>query len=177
MPLAPPQNIALEELKEASANSRLSPLEAESIGLFVQLGSLVGQPKSFAEVYGLLFMSPRPLPIEEVVERLAVSRASVHRTLRLLRRAGLLRLAYIPGDRRVHYEAVAEPRHMVIGFVRDQVLSQIDNAESRIEQLAEGVRKLPKEQQAQLTGRVARLQRWSKKGRSLTSMILKLLGS
>ena len=171
------QNISSEERHDIPPNGRLSPLEAEAIGLFIQLSRIVGQPKSFAEVYGMLFISPRPMPIEDLVERLATSRAAAHRALRFLRKAGLLRMVYVPGDRRVHYEAVAEPRHMVIGFVRDQILPQLANAENRIDRLADVIRELPREQRAPLGTRVATLQRWGKKSRNLTAVVLRLLGS
>jgi HTH-type transcriptional regulator, glycine betaine synthesis regulator len=170
------QNTSTEEHKRPARNGQLSALEAEAIGLFVQLNRMVGQPKSFAEVYGMLFISTRPLPIEDLVERLAASRGCVDRALRFLRKAGLLRLVYVPGDRRLHYEAVAELRPMVIGFVRDQILPQLANTEDRINRLAEVVRKLPREQQGHLGGRVAMLQRWGKKGRTLAPIILKFLG-
>jgi len=133
------QNRSFEEHKGAASNGQLSPLEAEAIGLFVQLNRMVGQPKSFAKVYGMLFISTRPMPLEDLIERLGASRGSVHRALRFLRKAGLLRMVYVPGDRRMHYEAVAELRPMVIGFVRDQILPQLANNESRIERLAQVV--------------------------------------
>ena len=165
-----------EEQMIAAADGQLSPLEAEAIGLFIQLGQLVNQPRSFGEVYGLLFVSPRPLPAEDLVERLGASRAAAERALLFLRRAGLLRMVYVPGDRRMHYEAVAEPRHMVVGFLRDQVLPQLANAGDRIDRLAEAVHKLPGEEQSLLSDRVAKLQSWGKKSRSLAPMILRLLG-
>jgi HTH-type transcriptional regulator, glycine betaine synthesis regulator len=171
------QDKSTEEHLAAAPNGHLSPLEAEAIGLFIQLGQLVNQPRSFAEVYGLLFVSPRPLPAEELVERLGASRTGAERALLLLRRAGLLRMVYVPGDRRMHYEAVAEPRHMVEGFLRDQVLPQLANAGNRIDRLAEAVRKLPGEERSQVSGRVAKLQSWGKKSRTLAPMILRLLGS
>ena len=106
---------AEEQMVAVADDGQLSSLEAEAIGLFIQLGRLVSQPRSFAEIYGLLFVSPRPLSAEVLVERLGTSRASAERALLFLRRAGLLRMVYVPGDRRMHYEAVAEPRHMVVG--------------------------------------------------------------
>jgi HTH-type transcriptional regulator, glycine betaine synthesis regulator len=177
MPTTLAQIRSAEARAPAGPNGHLSPLEAEAIGLFIQLGRMVGQPRSFAEVYGILFVSPRPLPVEDLVERLGASRASADRALRFLRKAGLLRMVYVPGDRRMHYEAVAEPRHMVVGFLRDQVLPQLANAESGIDRLAEAVRRLPGEERSQLSGRVARLQSWGKKSRALAPMILRLLGS
>jgi hypothetical protein len=64
----------------------------------------------------------------------------------------------------------------VAGFLRDQVLPQLANAGSRIDRLAEAVRKLPGEAQSQVSGRVAKLQSWGKKSRTLAPMILRLLG-
>jgi DNA-binding transcriptional regulator GbsR (MarR family) len=171
------QGKSAEQRRRAASNGHLSPLEAEAIGLFIQLGRMVDQPRSFAEVYGMLFVSPRPLPLEDLVERLGASRGSADRALRFLRKAGLLRMVYVPGDRRMHYEAVAEPRHMVVGFLRDQILPQLANAESGINRLAEAVRRLPGEERSQLIGRVAKLQSWGKKSRALAPMILRLLGS
>ncbi len=170
------QNRSSAEHNGAALNGQLSPLEAEAIGLFVQLGGLVGQPKSFAEVYGMLFISTRPMSLDDLVKRLGASRESIHRALRYLRKAGLLRLVYVPSDRRMHYEAAAELRHLVVGFVRDQILPQLANTENRIDRLAEVIRKLPGEQRGQLNGRVAMLQRWGRKSRTLAPIILKLLG-
>jgi hypothetical protein len=85
-------------------------------------------------------------------------------------------MVYVPGDRRMHYEAVAEPRHLVVGFLRDQVLPQLADAGNRIDRLGEAVRKLPGEEQKQVSDRVAKLQSWGKKSRTLAPMILRLLG-
>ena len=171
------QGRSAEEQLGTVPDGKLSPLEAEAIGLFIELGRLVNQPRSFAEVYGLLFVSPRPLSAEDLVERLGASRAAAERALLFLRRAGLLRMVYVPGDRRMHYEAVAEPRHLVLGFLRNQVLPQLANAGSRIDRIAEAVRELPGEEQSPVSGRVARLQSWGKKSRTLAPMILRLLGN
>jgi DNA-binding transcriptional regulator GbsR (MarR family) len=150
-------------------------LEAEAIGLFAEIARMVGQPKSFAEVYGMIFISTRPLTIEDLIERLGTSRAAADRALRFLRKAGALRIVYVPGDRRMHFEAVPELRHMVIGFVRDQILPQLANTEDRIERLAEVVDKLPGERRAKLANRVAMLESWSKKSRNLVPIVVKML--
>jgi DNA-binding transcriptional regulator GbsR (MarR family) len=159
----------------AAPNGRLSALEAEAIGLFAHLGCMVGQPRSFAEVYGLLFISARPMTLEDLIERLGTSRAAADRALRFLRKAGALRIVYVPGDRRMHFEAVAELRHMVMGFVRDQILPQLANGENRIDRLAEMVNKLPGEQRAKLSARAAMLQAWSKKSRNFVAAAVKML--
>jgi hypothetical protein len=85
-------------------------------------------------------------------------------------------MVYVPGDRRMHYEGVAEPRHLLVGFLRDQILPQLGAAGSRIDRLAEAVRKLPAEERGLLSARIARLQNWEKKGRRFLPMILRFFG-
>ena len=65
------------ETSQAAPNQAWSSLEAEVIGLFVQLSRIIGQPRSYAELYGLLFMSPQPLTMDELIRRLGISKGSV----------------------------------------------------------------------------------------------------
>jgi DNA-binding transcriptional regulator GbsR (MarR family) len=169
------QNRSSKEPKGTAHNGGLSALETEAIGLFIQLGRVVGQPRSVAEVYGLLFISTRPMALEDLIERLGTSRAATDRALQFLRKAGALRIVHVPGDRRMHFEAVAELRHMVTGFVRDQILPQLANTENRIARLAEVVERLPGERGAKLGDRVAMLESWSKKSRNLVPIVVKVL--
>jgi DNA-binding transcriptional regulator GbsR (MarR family) len=43
----------------------------------VQFSHLLGQPKFAAEIYGLLFVSPRPLSMDETMDRLQMSKGSI----------------------------------------------------------------------------------------------------
>src|SRR3954452_18920276 len=91
--------------------SPLNALESEVIDLFVQLSRLVGQPRSLAEIYGLLFISSRPLTMDDIIARLRLSKGSASRGLKFENRLGAIRQVYVPSDRRTHYEAVAELRN------------------------------------------------------------------
>ena len=57
--------------KEASAS--LSELELEAIDMFINFLRLIGLQKSVGEIYGLLFVSSRPLCMEEIMNRLNLS--------------------------------------------------------------------------------------------------------
>jgi len=61
-------------------------------------------------------------------------------------------------------------------FVHPKWVPQLADAGNRIDRLGEAVRKLPGEEQSQVSGRVAKLQSWGKKSRTLAPMILRLLG-
>src|SRR5204863_1888133 len=85
--------------------AKINPLEGEVVAFFVHICRLLGQPPSLGEVYGLLFISAQPLALDDLIERLGLSKGSASMGLKFLRNAGAIRMTYVPGDRRVHYEA------------------------------------------------------------------------
>jgi HTH-type transcriptional regulator, glycine betaine synthesis regulator len=155
----------------------LSEVEAEAISMFVQFSRVLGQPRSIAEIYGLLFISGRPLPMEDVVKRLGISLGSGSQGLRFLRKTGAVNLVYVPGDRRVHYEAVAELRKLASRFLQDQVLTHLDGGTNRLERLGEKVKQLPAEERARVGPRVTILQSWEKRSRRFLPALVKMLNA
>src|SRR3954469_13141723 len=105
------------------AVSHLAPIEIEVIHLFVQCCRALGQPRSVAEIYGLLFIDPRPVTMDTLIERLNLSKGSASQGLKYLQDLGAVQAVYVGGDRRAHYEAVAELRNMMGRFLRRQVLA------------------------------------------------------
>jgi DNA-binding transcriptional regulator GbsR (MarR family) len=156
--------------------ARLNPLETEVINLFVQLSRLLGQPRSLAEIYGLLFISARPLAMDDLIERLQLSKGSASQGLKYLRNIGAVRMVYVAGDRRAHYEAVAELRNLVTRFLRDQVVPHFDNGQAWLERIADMVKQLPPEDRARVNGRVKMLQSWERNGRRFLPLVVKILG-
>ena len=151
-------------------------VESEVIGLFVQIARVIGLPRSVGEIYGLLFITVRPMAMDDLMERLGISKGSASQGLKFLRNAGAIQLVYVPGDRRMHFEAVAELRGLVTRFLRDQILPQLDTSLGRLDRLAGMVKSLPAEDRARVGARVTMLQSWQKKTRRFLPMVVKLLG-
>ena len=154
----------------------LNALEIEIIDLFVQFSHMLGQPKSVAEIYGLLFVATHPLSMEEIMERLNMSKGSTSQGLRFLRNLGAVKPVYVPSQRAAHFEAVAQLRTLVTRFLRDQILTHLDGSLDRIDHLATLVQELPPEERAQVLRRVGMLQSWEKKTRRVLPIVLKILG-
>jgi DNA-binding transcriptional regulator GbsR (MarR family) len=154
----------------------LSDLETEVIGLFVQLSRALGQPRSLAEIYGLLFISSRPLAMDDLIERLGLSKGSASMGLKFLRNAGAIKMVYVSGDRRMHYEAVAELRNLATRFLRDQIIPHLDTGLDRIEHIASIVKQMPAAERTQISGRITMLHSWGKKSRKFLPLIVKLMG-
>ena len=131
------------EPRPAAPNPAWIRLEAEVIGLFVQLSRIIGVPRSYAELYALLFLTPRPLTMDEMIQRLGISKGSASQGLNFLRKAGAIRMAHQPSRRAAQYEAVAELRHLAAGFLQDQILPQVEDSQNRLDLIAGMVAKLP----------------------------------
>ena len=159
------------------ADPRLEPVEVEVIHLFVQFSRALGQPRSVAEIYGLLFISHKPLPMDDLIERLNLSKGSGSQGLKYLQDLGAVRTVYVAGERRTHYEAVAELRNLAGRFLRQQILTHFEGSKTRLERIADQVKNLSGEQRKFVTTRVKLLRSWEKNGRRMLPFVTKMLGS
>jgi DNA-binding transcriptional regulator GbsR (MarR family) len=114
--------------------------------------------------------------MDDLIERLHLSKGSASQGLKFLRNAGAIRMVYAPGDRRVHYEAVAELRNLVARFLRDYVVPELDASEARLQHIAGMVKQMPAGERERIAPRVTMLQSWEKRTRRFLPVVLKLLG-
>jgi DNA-binding transcriptional regulator GbsR (MarR family) len=177
VPLAIARNKVSKERNQTAPSLSMSDLEVEVIGLFVQISRIIGQPRSYAEIYAVLFLSPDPLTMDELIEPLGISRGSASQGLSFLRKAGAIRMVLIRGHRSAHYAAVAELRQLVAGFLRDQVLPEVEESQNRLNQIAEMAGRLPAKDRAHVSGRVSMLQSWGKRSRQFLPLVVKLIGA
>ena len=154
----------------------LSPLEVEIIELFVELSRALGQPRSLAEIYGLLFIADHPLAMDELMERLQISKGSTSQGLKFLRSLGAVREVYVPGDRRVHYEAVAELRKLAGRFLREQLSPRLTRGEERLARIAEITKQLPNGERKRVNARLGMLRSWGKNTRRVLPLVIRVLG-
>jgi len=155
---------------------RLEPIEVEVIHLFVQFSRALGQPRSVAEIYGLLFVSYKPLAMDTLIERLDLSKGSASQGLKYLQDLGAVRAVYVAGERRTHYEAVAELRNLAGRFLRKQILTHFEDSETRLEHIASQTQKLSGEERKFVAARVKLLRSWERNGRRVLPFVAKMLG-
>jgi DNA-binding transcriptional regulator GbsR (MarR family) len=156
--------------------SRLAPVETEVIHLFVQFSRALGQPRSVAEIYGLLFVSHLPLTLDDLQERLQISRGSAFMGLQFLQDLGAVREVKIAGSRRMHFEAVAELRNLAGSFLRQQISKHLSDSGTRLERISKHAQSLIGEARPHAIGRVKLLKSWEKNGRRVLPFLLKMLG-
>jgi len=73
-----------------------------------EMGTRWGINRTVAQIHALLFLSPRPLPAEEIATTLAIARSNVSTSLRELQNWGVVRIVHVMGDRRDHFESMKD---------------------------------------------------------------------
>jgi DNA-binding transcriptional regulator GbsR (MarR family) len=153
----------------------LAPAEREVIEFFVHLGRHLSLPRSVGEIYGLLFATGGAHTLDDLVQRLQISKGSASQGLRVLREAGAVRVTFLPGDRKDYYEAELELTALVRRFLRDQVSAKMEEAGRRLEHLQSVVLDPENAAPAGLDGRVGRLQSWQRKADRLAPLVAAFL--
>lgn len=118
----------------------------ERLGLQVEAD---GFPRIAGRMIGYLLLQDEPSSLDELAEKLQVSKASVSTNARALEQLGYVERHSVPGDRRDYYMIVDEPWAQILQKVREQF-------RSRVELFAEARAALPPEME---TGR-RRLAAW-----------------
>ena len=107
------------------------------IDLSARLCQLFGMPKSTGQVYGLLYLSSKPLSLDDIVEQLGISKASASLATRQLLNWGAIRQIMVLGQHRDFYEVVANISE-VAGFIISNVIRpRVERSEDRITQLTD----------------------------------------
>jgi len=84
--------------------SSLTPVAQKFILHWGEMGTRWGINRTVAQVHALLFLSPKPLPADEISTTLAVARSNVSTSLRELQGWRIVRVVHVLGDRRDHFE-------------------------------------------------------------------------
>jgi DNA-binding transcriptional regulator GbsR (MarR family) len=86
----------------------LTPVAQKFILHWGEMGTRWGINRTVAQVHALLFLSPRPVPADEISNTLAVARSNVSTSLRELQGWGIVRVVHVLGDRRDHFESIKD---------------------------------------------------------------------
>jgi DNA-binding transcriptional regulator GbsR (MarR family) len=157
------------------AKAALSELEVEAIEMFINFLRLIGLPKSVGEIYGLLFVAPRPMAMDEIMARLGLSLGAASQGLKLLRSFGAVRVSYVRGDRRDHYVADLELSRFATTFIKEELQPRMERASQRIARMEEVLPELPAAEQKLTKERIKRLRHWLDKGQTMIPWLIRFM--
>lgn len=147
------------------------------VDFFVDGVKVLGLPRSLGEIYGLLFISTKPLSLDDLVLYLGISKGSASQGLRTLRTLGAVREASGNGDRRTYYEPAIDLKRLVGGFIREQVRPHLDSGKTKLQSITETANLSDDPQEREFfLDRIERLESWMKRGSQMLPILQKLLG-
>jgi len=91
-----------------------------------EMGTRWGINRTVAQIHALLFLSPRPLPAEEIATTLGIARSNVSNSLHELQSWGIVRVVHVLGDRRDHFESMKDVFEMFRVITHERKKREID---------------------------------------------------
>ncbi len=161
-------------LEASPAGDGLSDFQSECVAIFSQAARAVALPRSVGQIYGLLYATNRPLPLDAVVQSLRISKGSASQGLRWLRDLGAIKVASVEGDRRDHFVAEIELRRLATGFLRGTVEPHLKNGGGHLARLDQAKDRLPVgPDRSFASNRLTKLRRWHKFARQVLPLVVK----
>jgi HTH-type transcriptional regulator, glycine betaine synthesis regulator len=87
-----------------------------------------GFSKIMGQLYGLLYLSPKPLTLDGMAESLSISKGNVSINIRALERWNMVRQVWIKGDRKDFYEAETDFWKIIRGVLKEREKKEFDQA-------------------------------------------------
>ncbi|MBN1888479.1 MAG: MarR family transcriptional regulator [Thermoflexales bacterium] len=104
----------------------LTPVMQRFILRWGEMGTVWGINRTIAQIYALLYLSPRPLTADEISETLSVARSTVSTGLHELQSWKIVKIVHVLGDRRDHFEAMSDVPEMFRAILRQRKSREID---------------------------------------------------
>src|SRR5215831_20654407 len=104
----------------------LTSIQQKFILHWGEMGTRWGINRTVAQIHALLYISPKPLNAEEIVETLSVARSNVSNSLKELQGWGIVKLVHVMGDKRDHFESMKEVWEMFRVVLDERKRREID---------------------------------------------------
>ena len=106
--------------------SKLSSVQQKFILHWGEMGTSWGINRTVAQVHALLFISPKPLNADHIVDTLGVARSNVSTSLKELLGWGIVKRVHLPSDQRDHFESMKDVWEMFRVVLDERKKREID---------------------------------------------------
>lgn len=159
---------------------KLPQLKKEFIESLSQISRFWGFPKGMGAIFGVIYLSPTPLALDEIVEQTGLTKGAISTEVRTLARMGLVHRSSKLGDRKDYYEAETDFYTSIRSLLKERQNSEFDRAvrgvRETLEKLESGSVSGSEAEIAFMYERVKALQDFFNAIDSLTNAVIKLDG-
>ncbi|MEZ0327728.1 MAG: GbsR/MarR family transcriptional regulator [Fimbriimonas sp.] len=127
-------------MADKDTKSSLTKAQDQFILEWGRMSSSWGINRTMAQIHALLFVTGQALEVNEIMDRLQISRGNASMNLRELMDWGVVRRFRQPGDRKDTYISETDPYQMFIRIVKERKRREIDPTTDAIREV---ITKLP----------------------------------
>jgi len=98
-----------------------------------QICSKFGLNNLMAQLYGVLYLSGKSLSLDDMTERLKISKGSASINIRALERYGAVKKVWVKGSRKDYYEAEANISKVIIGRIKSLAQGRLSEIEDMLD--------------------------------------------
>lgn len=94
--------------------------------------SKFGLNNIMAQLYAVLYLSAKPLSLDDMVERLKISKGSASINIRALERYGVVKGVWVKGSRKDYYEAESDISKVIMDRIQAMAKARLSEVNSMI---------------------------------------------
>jgi DNA-binding transcriptional regulator GbsR (MarR family) len=102
-----------------------------------QISRFWGFPKGMGAIFGVLYLSPTPLSLDEIVNETGLTKGAISTEIRALARMGLVHRSTKLGDRKDYYSAETDFYAAIKSILRERQNSEFDRAVRSVKETLE----------------------------------------
>ena len=106
----------------------LTKIKQDFIEGLSQISRFWGFPKGMADIFAVLYLSPTPLSLDEIVSETGLTKGAISTEIRALARMGLVHRSTKLGDRKDYYTAEADFYAAIRSILQERQNSEFDRA-------------------------------------------------
>jgi len=108
--------------------TNLSQLKQDFTEGLSQISRFWGFPKGMGAIFAVLYISPTPLSLDEIVQQTGLTKGAISTEVRTLARMGLVHRSSKLGDRKDYYEAESDFYKSIRSILKERQNSEFDRA-------------------------------------------------
>ena len=147
--------------------------EQAILSFWVQVSDLLGYPRSYGQIFGLIFLSETPLSADDLVDRLGISRSGAGQGLKALQDIGAIKSSLQLTSRKEHFQMQTDLGVLVKLLLNSRILPKLEELAQQRKALDVAVRK---NGPVHLVQRFDQLERWKGKTAPLVTLLKTFAG-
>ena len=104
--------------------------------------SKIGLNNIMAQLYAILYLGSDPVSLNDMVERLKISKGSASINIRALERYGAVRRVWVKGSRKDYYEAETDIAKVITDRLKSMGLGRLEEIDDMIDSSYEALKEL-----------------------------------